>query len=68
MKLIAFSICVLYMMGSAIEAAPYPDDPQVAASRQITKWQKQYNEYIEATLKTRSSGCTSDNIVYRQEW
>ena len=68
MKLIRFSICVLFLVGSAIEAAPTLEDPQVVASRQITKWQKQYNEYIEATIKTRKSGCTPDNIVYRREW
>ncbi len=68
MKLTTFAICLLYTVGNVIEAVPTKNHTQAVASRQITKWQKQYNEYIEATVKTRNSGCTSDNIVYRQEW
>lgn len=72
MKLTNLFLYLLYTLGNVIEAAPTKDKPEnkseAAASRQISKWQKQYNKYIEATVKTRNSGCTEDNIVYRQEW
>jgi len=68
MKLTTISLCLLFTAGIVIEAVPTKNNTQAAASRQINKWQKQHNEYIEATIKTRKSGCTSDNIVYRQEW
>lgn len=68
MKLAPLSICLLYALTDVIEAVPTKNDSQAVASRQITRWQKQYNQYIEATVQTRNSGCTSDNIVYRQEW
>jgi hypothetical protein len=68
MKLTTLFICLLYTVGNVIEAAPTKDNTQADASRQISKWQKQYNQYIEAKVKTHYSGCTSDNIVYRQEW
>jgi len=61
-------ICFLYALGHFTEAIPTKNDPETSASAQITKWQKQYNEYIEATLKTRKTGCTLDKILYRQEW
>lgn len=68
MKLTTLSFCLLYAAGTLIEAVPTKNNTQAVAARQISKWQKQYNHYIEATVKTRRSGCTSDNIVYRQEW
>lgn len=68
MKLTTLLICLLFTVGNVIEAAPPRNNAEEVASRQIAKWQKQSNKYIEATIKTRSSGCTSDNIVYRQEW
>ena len=54
--------------GNVFEAAPTNNNSEAVASRQITEWQEQYNEYIEAMVKTHDSGCTSENIVYRQEW
>ena len=47
----------------------YPPEhkTQEAASRQIRLWQKQYNHNIETALSNRTSGCTPDKIVYRQE-
>ncbi len=68
MKLTTLSICLLGALGNVIDAVPTKNNTQADASRQITKWQKQYNHYIEAAIKTRKTGCTSDNIVYRQEW
>ena len=68
MKLNLFCICLLSAVGNVIDAVPAKNNTQADASRQITRWQKQYSQYMEATIKTRKSGCTSDNIVYRQEW
>lgn len=68
MKLTILFICLLYTVGNFIEAAPAPDKSEEAASRQINDWQKQYNKYVKATVKTRNSGCTKDNVIYRQEW
>lgn len=68
MKLSTLSMCILYTLGNVIEALPTQNKTETAASLQIAQWQKQYNQYVEATVKTRKSGCTSDNIVYRQEW
>lgn len=68
MKFTTLAICLLYTVANVIEAAPAQDKDEAAASRQIEKWQKQYNQYIQDTIKTRDSGCTKDNIVYRQEW
>ena len=68
MKLTTLFICLLYTAEIVIEAVPTGNNTQAVASRQIAKRQKQYNQFIEATIKTRKSGCTLDNIVYRQEW
>lgn len=68
MKLAALLICLLSAVAHVVEAVPTKKNNQTLASHQIAKWQQQYNNYIEATVKTRKSGCTSDNIVYRQEW
>ena len=46
----------------------YSNDSQAAASRQIDKWQHQYNKYIFKSLKHRTSGCTLDKLQYRREW
>jgi hypothetical protein len=43
-------------------------DDQAHATKQLTKWQTQYENYIEATVKTRRSGCNAHNILHRQEW
>jgi hypothetical protein len=70
MKLTTLSTFLLCLLRTVTEAAPANDhgDAEAAASRQITRWQRHYNEYIDATLKSRHAGCTKDNIVYRQEW
>ena len=59
---------LLYTVVNVSEATPSNYYSQAAASRQILKWQKQYQQYIEATIRTRTASCTSENIVYRQEW
>ncbi|KAI4161560.1 MAG: hypothetical protein L6R39_000050 [Caloplaca ligustica] len=59
---------LLYTAAAVVEAAPQYDASETAASRQITKWQRQYIDYIENTIKTRKAGCTKDKIIYRQEW
>lgn len=68
MKFTTFSIWLLTATGYAIGAVLPRDNSQAAASREIEKLQKQYNDYIEETIRTRYSGCTPDNILYRQEW
>ena len=68
MKFSTLSLCLLPIAGTIVQAVPGNNYTQADASRQIDKWQKQYESYIEETIKTRKSGCTSDNIVYRQEW
>lgn len=68
MKFSTLSLCLLSIAGTIVQAVPSNNYTQAAASRQIDKWQKQYERYIEETIKTRKSGCTSDNIVYRREW
>ena len=68
MKLVSFFLCLLCAAGGVVQAAPAQNSSQAAASRQIDAWQKKYNEYIKATVRSRKGGCTKDNIVYRQEW
>ena len=54
-----------------MQAAPVDeqaDNIETKATKQINEWQAQYEQYIEATVKTRQTGCTADNIVERQEW
>ena len=68
MKLAFISICVAKLLSSFVEAAPTAPDPQQAASRQIEKWQRQYNEQILKTVKERKSGCTAEKLIYRKEW
>ncbi len=70
MKTVTIFSCLLMGLGSMTEATPVSDssNKEAAASRQISKWQKQYNEYVEQTVQTRQTGCTKKNIVYRQEW
>lgn len=67
-------ICLLCTLGNVVIDALTNNNnnniitTEAAASLQIAKWEKQYHEYIRATIKRRKSGCTADNIVYRQEW
>lgn len=70
MKLTTQFIYLLYTLGKVINARPTHQNTTIEAdaSLQIAKWEKQYHQYIKATIKTRKSGCTSNNIVYRQEW
>lgn len=71
MKLNTLSVCLLYAAGSLVEAIPadrYANTSEVHATKQVNEWQAQYNQYIEATIKTRQEGCTAKNIVKRQEW
>ncbi|KAM0136979.1 hypothetical protein ACHAP3_004317 [Botrytis cinerea] len=44
------------------------DDAQAVAFKQIDKWQDKYDQYIKTSTKHNRVGCTSQNIVYRQEW
>lgn len=44
------------------------DDTQAVAFKQIDKWQDKYDQYIKPSTKHNRVGCTSQNIVYRQEW
>lgn len=71
MKLNTLSVCLLYAAGSLVQATPvyrYANTTEAQATKQINEWQAQYNQYIEATVKTRQTGCTAENIVKRQEW
>ena len=62
-----FSVLLCMVINMTI-AAPSHLEGQGTARRQITRWQNSYNQYIEATIMTRTTGCTTDNIVYRREW
>ncbi|KAI9760561.1 MAG: hypothetical protein M1835_000146 [Candelina submexicana] len=71
MKLNTLSVCLLYAAGSLVQASPvyrYANTSEADATKQINEWQAHYNKYIEATVKTRQTGCTAENIVKRQEW
>ena len=68
MRLISLVTYLLYTVRIAAEAIPTKNNNQALASLKIAQWQKHYNHLVEATVKARTSGCTSDNIVYRQEW
>ena len=68
MKSVSLFLILLHLAASFVEAAPIQNDTQATASGRIDRWQEQYQQYIKDTIKTRNSGCTPDNIVYRQEW
>ena len=73
MKLTTFFAYILCIPATIVDAAESYDktsynNSEAAAQQQIAKWSDQYRSYIEATIKTRESGCTPENIVYRQEW
>lgn len=67
MKLITLFAWLVFPMAAFIEATPVDNKTQEAAFRQLTRWQKQSQQYIEATVKTRYSGCIADKVVYRQD-
>ncbi|KAL8687717.1 MAG: hypothetical protein Q9218_006189 [Villophora microphyllina] len=68
MKLDSLFASLLLTAAAVVDAAPQYNSSEAASSRQITKWQRQYNRYVEDTIKTRKTGCTKDKVVYRQEW
>ncbi|KAG8526301.1 uncharacterized protein KY384_000294 [Bacidia gigantensis] len=68
MKVASLALCLLYTAGSLVQAAPTHNNTEAEATKQLNKWQKQYDQYIKASLKTRQTGCTNDNIVKRAEW
>ncbi|KAI4088879.1 MAG: hypothetical protein LQ344_005765 [Seirophora lacunosa] len=61
-------ICLLCICALVVHGHPHTNDTQVAASKQIKKWQHQYNKYIFKTLAKRSSGCTIEKLQFRREW
>ena len=68
MRLISLVTYLLYTFRIAVEAIPTTNNNQELASLKIAQWEKHYHHLVDATVKARTSGCTSDNIVYRQEW
>lgn len=73
MKLTTFFTYCLCIPATIVDAAASYDkstynNSEAAAQQQIAEWRNQYRSYIEGAIKTRESGCTSENIVYRQEW
>lgn len=68
MKLVALIPWDFCVIADVINAAPSSNISEVAARRQIKKWQNEYNRYINDTIGTRTSGCTPESIVYREEW
>lgn len=58
----------ILVLASVVVAVPSHRDPQKEASKEIDKLQDKGNSYITKTIKHRKSGCTTDKIVYRQEW
>ena len=68
MKLSSIILAVA-ALGSAADASPVnTTDPEVAATLRIRSHQTTYQKYIQETIKTRKTGCTSKNIVKRKEW
>ncbi|TGO34971.1 hypothetical protein BHYA_0175g00240 [Botrytis hyacinthi] len=70
MRFTTFSYCPL-LANIPFISAGYGhghDKIQAEASKQIDKWQDQYDQYIKTSTKHQKVGCTSQNIVYRQEW
>lgn len=71
MKLNTLSVYLLYAAGGLVQATPvyrHANTSEADATKQINEWQAQYNQYIKATVKTRQTGCTAENILKRQEW
>ncbi|KAK2882370.1 hypothetical protein FQN49_000425 [Arthroderma sp. PD_2] len=68
MLLTSLSTWLLYAAIHVTGDVLHHEDPQRVASKQIDKMQKQYQEYILETVRTRESGCTPRNLRYRQEW
>ncbi|KAF7864418.1 hypothetical protein EAF04_006552 [Stromatinia cepivora] len=70
MKLITFAYYFLlaYLPFIAAEYGHGHEDTQAEASKQIKKWQTEYDQYIRSSTKQHRTGCTSRNVVYRQEW
>ncbi|KAF3480343.1 uncharacterized protein GIQ15_05690 [Arthroderma uncinatum] len=68
MLVTSLSIWLLYVVANVTGAVTAYKDPQEVASKRIEKLQRQYQEYILATVKARESGCTPKNMIYRQEW
>ncbi|KAK0649934.1 hypothetical protein B0T16DRAFT_492448 [Cercophora newfieldiana] len=66
MKLSHLVAQVLPLVGCVV-ATPGPD-PEAAASKRIDKLQKQYQKYIQGTIKHRTTGCTKKKILERKEW
>lgn len=76
MKLTVSLVCLFSTIGLLTKAAPtdeyarhgHGDNTQADASKQIDRWQKGYNDYVQETLQTHKKGCTLKNILQRQEW
>ncbi|KAL8639507.1 MAG: hypothetical protein Q9228_003467 [Teloschistes exilis] len=69
MKLRSLFTGLLLAATALVDAATqYGNNSERAACRQITKWQTLYNRWLGNTLRARKTGCTRDNIIYRQEW
>ena len=66
MKFISLLLSTLPLTGLA-SAAP-ADDIEVAASKRVSKLQKQYQENILDIIKRRTTGCTDKKILRRKEW
>lgn len=43
-------------------------DPEAVASKRIDKLQKDYQKYVQDTIKHRTTGCTKNKILERKEW
>ncbi|KAL8951513.1 MAG: hypothetical protein Q9222_002516 [Ikaeria aurantiellina] len=67
MKILSCVITAALTVG-IVGVAAQDGDIQANASAQILQWQKQSQQYIEATIKPRSTGCTSRQLSYRREW
>ena len=60
-------LSVLQILACLVKAAPQ-EDPEERPRKQVKELEKQYQQYVEKTLKARKSGCTWDNVIRRQEW
>ena len=68
MRAIQLLLGLLPILCGDVGAAPADQDPEQAASLRINELQKQYQQYVRSAIKDRASGCTTENIMYRQEW
>lgn len=64
---VLLSLAPLHSVAAVIDTTG-AKDPEELSTRQFKTFQDNYQAYVQATVKARETGCTSENIVYRREW